>query len=43
MVMLTYYMGWYPVDINHDLSTADIDIHVTPDWPVTGSGIIAGK
>lgn len=43
MVMLTYYMGWYPVDINHDQSTADIDIHITPNWPITGSGIIADK
>ena len=43
MVMLTYYMGWYPADINHDLSTANINIHLSTDWPVTGSGIIAHK
>ena len=44
MVMLTYYMGWYPTDINHEASTAQIDIHLSPaDYKLTGSGIISRK
>ena len=41
--MLTYYMGWYPIDIDHETSTANIDIHITPGFELTGSGIISRK
>lgn len=43
LVMLTYYMGWYPIDIDHETSTANIDIHITPGFELTGSGIISRK
>ena len=36
-------MGWYPIDIDHETSTANIDIHITPGFELTGSGIISRK